>query len=118
MLSALHEAIREPNASYISPQRLAKALDTTVTHLSQTIGVHRNTLRNPGSEALQRRLREIARIVGRLEVMLGTRDKAVYWLKNQPIQDLGDRTAWSFIEEDRADVITMLLEDFDNGANG
>ncbi len=118
MLSALHESIREPNAAFISPQRLARALNINATRLSEGMGVHRNTLRNPQSEALQAKMRDIARIVDRAERLLGGRERAVYWLHNQPLADFGGMTAWEIVAGGHPEAVSMYLDDFDNGPSG
>ena len=118
MLSALHESIREPNAAFISPQRLARALNINATRLSEGMGVHRNTLRNPQSEALQAKMRDIARIVARAETLMGGRERAVYWLHNQPIVDLGGMTAWELVAKGHTSAVAAFLDAFDDGPLG
>ena len=49
MTSRFVESLQEPRTPYISPKRLSAALGVQVANLAALSGVHRNTLRNPGS---------------------------------------------------------------------
>jgi len=63
IVSSFVQSLQEPRTSYISPKRLSKALGVQVANLAQLTDVHRNTLRNPSSERLQGRLREMVKVI-------------------------------------------------------
>jgi hypothetical protein len=50
IVSGFVQSLQEPRTPYISPKRFSKALGVQVSNLAELTGVHRNTLRNPGSE--------------------------------------------------------------------
>ena len=118
MLSHFQESIREPGAAFISPRRLSDQLEITLSVLSKVLHVHRNTFRNPQSETLQQKLRQIARVVSRAEILLGSQEKAVFWFRNQPLADYGGMTAEEMVSEGHYDAISTYLDDVENGAAG
>jgi hypothetical protein len=60
-----------------------------VANLAQLTRVHRNTLRNPSSERLQGRMREMVKVISAATELTGDIDKAIYWYRNEPIADYG-----------------------------
>src|SRR5690349_17433677 len=62
-ISSFVDSLQEPRTPYISPKRLSQALGVKVANLAQLTGVHRNTLRNPASERLQGRMREMVKVI-------------------------------------------------------
>jgi hypothetical protein len=58
---------------------LSKALGVPVAGLAALTGVHRNTLRNPASERLQGRMREMVKVISSAAELTGSLDKAIYW---------------------------------------
>jgi hypothetical protein len=118
LIAPFHEEVRHPGAAFISPQRLSQALDVSLTALSHTAALHRNSFRNPQSETVQRKLRDIARIVSRAEAMLGSRERAVYWFRNQPLADYAGRTAEDLVADGQAAAVNAYLDDVETGATG
>ena len=104
ILSPFHESVRATDAAYISPQKLASQLNTTLVGLSGMMHVHRNSFAKPQSEKLQSKLRDVARIIGIAKTLLGSRDRAVYWFRNQPLADYGNQTAWDLVGDGHADA--------------
>ncbi|TIY09833.1 MAG: hypothetical protein E5V16_15595, partial [Mesorhizobium sp.] len=79
VISGFVDSLQEPRTPYISPKRLSQALGVKVANLAQLTGVHRNTLRNPSSERLQGRLREMVKVISAATELTGDVDKAIYW---------------------------------------
>ena len=93
VVSGFVDSLQEPRTPYISPKRLSQALGVKVANLAQLTGVHRNTLRNPSSERLQGRMREMVKVISAATELTGDVDKVIYWYRNEPIADYGHRTA-------------------------
>jgi len=89
MVSGFVDSLQEPRTPYISPKRLSKALGVNVANLAELTGVHRNTLRNPSSERLQGRMREMVKVISAATELTRDIDKAIYWYRNEPIADYG-----------------------------
>src|SRR5688572_25111851 len=118
MVSGFVDSLQEPRTPYISPQRLSKALGVKVTSLAELTGVHRNTLRNPSSERLQGRMREMVKVITAATELIGDIDKAIYWYRNEPIADYSHRTAAELVSEGHAEAVLAYLRDLENGARG
>ena len=118
MLSGFVESLQEPRTPYISPERFSKVLGVQVTSLAALAGVHRNTLRNPASERLQDRLRDMVRVISAAAELTGDVDRALYWFKNEPLADYRHRTAAELLGGGHVDAVLSHLEDLGNGANG
>lgn len=118
MVSGFLDSLQEPRTPYISPRRLSKALGVKVANLAQLTGVHRNTLRNPSSERLQGRMREMVKVISAATELTGDVDKAIYWYRNEPIVDYGHRTAAELVAEGHAEAVMAFIRDLENGARG
>ena len=118
MVSGFVDSLQEPRTPYISPQRLSKALGVKVASLADLTGVHRNTLRNPSSERLQGRMREMVKVITAATELTGDIDKAIYWYRNEPIADYSHRTAAELVAEGHAEAVLAFLRDLENGARG
>lgn len=117
-ISGFVESLQEPRTPYISLTRVSEVLGVKRSSMAEIIGVHRNTLRNPASERLQGRLREMVRVISAAAGLSGDVDKALYWFRNEPIADYAHRTAAQLVAEGHADAVMTYLRDLENGANG
>lgn len=117
-VSGFVDSLQEPRTPYISPQRLSKALGVTVTNLAELTGVHRNTLRNPASDRLQGRMREMIKVISAAAELTGDLDKAIYWYRNEPIADYGHRTAAELVADSQMEAVLAYIRDLENGARG
>ena len=118
MVSGFVDSLQEPRTPYISPKRLSKALGVNVANLAQLTGVHRNTLRNPSSERLQGRMREMVKVISAAAELTGDIDKAIYWYRNEPIADYGHRTAAELVADGQVEAVLAFIRDLENGARG
>jgi hypothetical protein len=115
VVSGFVDSLQEPRTPYISPNRLSKALGVPVAGLAELTGVHRNTLRNPSSERLQRRMREMIKVISAAAELTGALDKAIYWYRNEPIGDYGHKTAAELIAEGHVEAVLAYIRDLGNG---
>ncbi|MER9863222.1 single-stranded DNA-binding protein [Mesorhizobium sp. M0185] len=100
VISGFVDSLQEPRTLYISPKRLSEALGVKVANLAQLTGVHRNTLRNPSSERLQGRMREMVKVISAATELTGDVNKAIFWYRN----DAGKK-------ETRTDWVTVTVFD-------
>jgi hypothetical protein len=117
-ISGFVESLQEPRTPYISPKRFSAALGVQVAGLAGLAGVHRNTLRNPASERLQDKLREMVKVISAAATLTGDVSKAIFWYRNEPIADYDHKTAAELVAEGHADAVMAHLRDLDNGASG
>ncbi len=117
-LSGFVSGLQEPRTPYISPERISVALGVELKRLAALTGVHRNTLRNPASERLQARLREIVKVISAATELTGDPAKAIYWFRNEPLTDYDHQTAAELVAHGHVDAVLAHLRDLENGANG
>jgi hypothetical protein len=117
-ISGFVESLQEPKTPYISLERFSDALGVKRSSMAGITGVHRNTLRNPASERLQDRLREMIRVITTTAALTGDVKKALYWFRNEPIVDYDHKTAAELVAEGHANAVLAYLRDLGNGANG
>lgn len=111
--------LQEPRTSFISSERFAERLGMSRMTLARVAGVHRNTLRtNPGSEALQARLREMIKVILAASELTGDIETATYWFKNEPIGDYRGQTPVELVAAGKSEAVLTYLEDLKNGAAG
>ncbi len=118
MVSGFVDSLQESRTPYISPKRLSKALGVNVANLAQLTGVHRNTLRNPSSERLQGRMREMVKVISAATELTRDIDKTIYWYRNEPIADYGHRTAAELVADGQVEAVLAFIRDLENGARG
>lgn len=117
-VSGFVESLQEPRMPYISPKRFSAALGVQVASLAGLAGVHRNTLRNPASERLQDKLREMVKVISAAATLTGDITKAIYWYRNEPIADYDHKTAAELVADGHVDAVMTHLRDLENGASG
>lgn len=117
-ISGFVESLQEPRMPYIWPKRFSAALGVQVAGLANLAGVHRNTLRNPASERLQDKLREMVKVISAAATLTGDVSKAIFWYRNEPIADYDHKTAAELVAEGHADAVMAHLRDLENGASG
>lgn len=98
--------------------RLSQVLGVKVANLEQLTGVHPNTLRNPSSERLQGRMREMVKVISAATELTGDVDKPIYWYHNEPIADYGLRTVAELVANDQVGAVLAFIRDLENGARG
>ena len=118
MLSGFVESLQEPGTPYISPKRFSKALGVQVANLADLTGVHRNKLRNPASERLQSRMREMIKAITAAAMLTGDIGKAIYWYRNETIGMYDHKTAAELVAEGNYEAVLSYLRDLENGARG
>ncbi len=117
-ITGFMESLQEPLTPYISPKRFSSVLGVQVASLAQMTGVHRNTMRNPASERLQSKLREMVKVIAAASGMTGDIGKAIYWFRNEPIADYNHKTAAELVAEGHVEAVLSYLRDLENGARG
>ena len=118
VVSKFVDSLQEPRTPYISPARFSEVLGVKVMALAELTGVHRNTLRNPSSERLQLKMREMIKVISAAAELTGDIQKAIYWYRNEPIADYDHRTAAELVADGHADAVLAYIRDLENGARG
>lgn len=117
----LMDALREPDvgATALSPRRFSELLGIDLQTLAGQAHVHRNTLRRaPGSEGIQRFLREALRVIRAATDIADDVDRALFWYRNEPLPPFGYRTAEQLVAEGRTEDVLRYVASLEAGAAG
>jgi uncharacterized protein (DUF2384 family) len=115
MLAQFLEDIRE--GDMIAPKRMAERLRVPMAQMARLAHVSRNTLTGKAdSPVVQKRLGEIARIIGKAAELSGDEGRAIIWFRHQPIPGFGDKTAEELVEAGHAEAVLWHLRGMEEGA--
>lgn len=109
----------EVGPTSLSPKRFSDVLNLDLQTLADQAHVHRNTLtRAPGSESVQRFLREALRVLRAAYDLSGDIQKATFWYRNEPLPAFGYKTAERLVSEGRTDDVLRYVASLGAGATG
>ena len=104
------ESLRDSDSPALSARAFGQALKIDLQTLAQQAHVHRNTLsRAPGSESVQRFLREAIRVLRAASDVSGDVERALFWYRNEPLPVFGYKTAEQLVSDGRADDVVIPL---------
>ena len=98
----------------ISVEALSAAVRTSKEELAQSAGLGRDAVlrrARADSPSTQRRLREVAEVLGRIEAWAGSPLAAYAWYRGTPLPGFGERTAEMLVREGRADAVRRYLDE-------
>ncbi|KAG8152299.1 DUF2384 domain-containing protein [Burkholderia catarinensis] len=103
LMNYLHDA--DASQVSISPRRYISVLRLELQDLATQAHVDRNTISHaPDSETVQRFLRETLRVLRAATDVSGDVERAIFWLKNEPLREFDYKTALTLASEGRADA--------------
>lgn len=114
-------SLRDPDstAPIVSARRFVDALHIDLQTLARQAHVHRNTIsRMPGSETVQRFLREALKVIRAATDISGDVQKALYWYRNEPLSVFDYKTAEQLVSEGRGDDVLRYVASLEAGAAG
>lgn len=111
MLSAFLDDITDRRGP-LSPRRMSEAMKMPLSHLARIAKVHRNSLSQyPGSQAVQTKLGEVARVITTASDLLGgDMGKTIVWFRYQPLSGFDGKTAEDLVTDEHADAVLTHLE--------
>lgn len=115
MLDAFLESVIDQKAGFIVPGQIGEALHMNMEQLARTVGLHRNTMRNPRSPQVQERLAEVAQIISRAAELAEGEGRAVAWFRYQPLPGFSNKTAEALVGEGKAAAVLQYLDELDDG---
>ena len=105
--------------SLISPKRYVSMLKLDMQTLAENAHVHRNTIsRAPGSESVQKYLRDSVRVIRAASDVSRSIENAIYWFKNNPIPAFNYKTSQDLVSEGRVDTLIQYIESLHAGFTG
>jgi hypothetical protein len=101
-----------------SPRKIAETLRTTSEDLARTAGLGKDAVQRKDrirSDKTQRRLREMAEIINKVEPRLGSALMAYAWYRSQPLPGFSGLTAMQLVRDGRADDVLDYIDAVDAG---
>lgn len=101
-----------------APNRIAEALRTTRDEVARTVGLGRDAMMRPdrvASPRTQKRLREMAEVLNRVEPRFGSALIAYAWYRSEPLAGFGGQTAMQLVREGRAQEVMDYIDAVDAG---
>ncbi|WP_454872962.1 DUF2384 domain-containing protein [Paraburkholderia xenovorans] len=114
-------SLRDPDSDdpIVSARRYVDALHIDLQTLARQARVHRNTIsRMPGSETVQRFLREALLIIRAATDVSGDVSKALFWYRNEPLPLFDYKTAEQLVSEGRTEDVLRYVASLEAGAAG
>lgn len=103
-----------------TPARIATALRTTRTEVAETIGLGRDAVMRPdriASARVQKRLREMAEILVRVEPRFGSALVAYAWYRATPLPGFGGLTAMQLVRDGHAAEVMNYIDAVEAGVH-
>lgn len=101
-----------------SPRKFAETLLTTSEDIARTAGLGKDAVQRKDrirSDKMQRRLREVAEIINKVEPRFGSALMAYAWYRSQPLPGFSGLTAMQLVRDGRADEVLDYIDAIDAG---
>ncbi|MYM22162.1 DUF2384 domain-containing protein [Duganella sp. FT135W] len=103
----------------ISPIRFARVFSMNLTALAGAAQVSMEKLcKTPSDEVVQRHLRESLQITCAATGVAQSVERALFWLKNTPIEPFGDKTGYELASEGRTGDVLHYIDSLQAGFSG
>lgn len=103
-----------------SPRKLAEAFRTTSEEIARTAGLGKDAVQRSErlrSDKTQRRLREIAEIINKVEPRFGSALIAYAWYRSEPLAGFSGQTAMQLVRDGRANDVLDYIDAVDAGVH-
>jgi hypothetical protein len=108
-----------PDQTFLSPRKVAQALNLQLSELAIAAGVHRNTLAaRPQSPRVQAFLRDTLRVLNAAKEVFAQTELPIAWLLNEPLSAFRHKTAFELIAAGRTEAVLEYLNSFSAGFVG
>lgn len=108
----------EPGSTLLSIKRIAGCLRVDPLELVTNAGVDRDAIDEPGSLAVQARLRDIFKVLAAATEAFEHHAQVVPWMMNMPITTFRGKTAYQLIKEGRSNDVIGYLDSVASGFVG
>jgi uncharacterized protein (DUF2384 family) len=103
-----------------SPRKIADTLRTTSEEIARTAGLGKDAIQRKDrirSDKTQRRLREVAEILNKVEPRFGSALMAYAWYRSEPLPGFSGQTAMQLVRGGRADDVLDYIDAVDAGVH-
>ena len=106
------------DAGLFAPRKMVKALRTTTDELARSLGLGKDAIQRRdriASDSTQRRLRQMAEILTKVEPRFGSALLAYAWYRAEPLPGFSGQTAMQLVKDSRADEVLSYIDAVDAG---
>jgi len=105
---------------FFAPRKMAAAFRTTSEEIARTAGLGKDAVQRKErvrSDKTQRRLREMAEILNKVEPRFGSALMAYAWYRSEPLPGFSGQTAMQLVRSGRAEDILDYIDAVDAGVH-
>lgn len=106
------------DGDHFSPRKIAEALHTTSEDIARAAGLGKDAIQRKDrmrSDRTQRRLREVAEIINKVEPRFGSALIAYAWYRSEPLAGFAGMTAMQMVRDGRAHDVLDYIDAVDAG---
>lgn len=96
---------------FFAPSKMADAFHTTSEDIARTAGLGRDAVQRKErvrSDKTQRRLREMAEVMNKVESRFGSALMAYAWYRSEPLNGFSGQTAMQLVRDGHAEDVLRL----------
>ena len=103
---------------FFAPKKMAAAFRTTSEEIARTAGLGKDAIQRKErvrSDKTQRRLREMAEVLNKVERRFGSALMAYAWYRSEPLPGFAGSTAMQLVRSGRAEEVLDFIDAVDAG---
>ena len=103
-----------------APKKMAAVLRTTSDELARSLGLGKDAIQRKdriASDRTQRRLRQMAEVLAKVEPRFGSALLAYAWYRSVPLSGFDGQTAMQLVKDNRADDVLAYIDAIDAGVH-
>ena len=103
-----------------APRKMIEVLRTTTDELARSLGLGKDAIQRKdriASARTQRRLRQMAEVLSKVEPRFGSPLLAYAWYRAEPLPGFSGQTAMQLVQADRTDDILTYIDAVDAGVH-
>lgn len=103
-----------------APNKMAAAFRTTAEEIARTAGLGKDAVQRKDrvkSDKTQRRLREMAEVLNKVEPRFGSALMAYAWYRSEPLTGFAGQTAMQLVRAGRAEDVLDYIDAVDAGVH-
>ncbi|CAN7603383.1 MbcA/ParS/Xre antitoxin family protein [Phenylobacterium sp. LjRoot164] len=112
--------VKYADGGFFAPRKIADALRTTIEEVARTAGLGKDAVQRRDrfqSPKTQRRLREMAEVLNKVEPRFGSDLIAYAWYRSEPLPGFSGQTAMQLVRNGRADEVLDYIDAVDAGVH-
>ncbi|EAB6718226.1 DUF2384 domain-containing protein [Salmonella enterica subsp. enterica serovar Typhi] len=105
---------------FFAPRKMADAFRTSSEEIARTAGLGKDAVQRKDrvrSDKTQRRLREMAEVLNKVEPRFGSALMAYAWYRSEPLAGFSGQTAMQLVRNGRAEDVLDYIDAVDAGVH-